>query len=57
LPSRTSEPDLYVYGPLKAWTVFARLDAGIVGSIPTQGMYCHVLGVGHATSNFTPYLI
>jgi hypothetical protein len=29
----------------KAWTVFARTDAGIVGSNPTQGMVVYVLSV------------
>jgi hypothetical protein len=26
----------------KAWTVLSRLDAGIVGSNPTRGMYVYV---------------
>jgi hypothetical protein len=30
---------LTVAAQSKAWTVFARSDAGIVGSNPTQGMY------------------
>jgi hypothetical protein len=35
---RLAEPDSYVYGHLKAWTIFASSSAGIVGSNPTWGM-------------------